>query len=79
MAERLTPRTPGFKPLLSSIRKKLYSTLSFFTQMCKWELATYCWGVILGVVAILLSMLHAKETGITFGPLGFWIVCAFTV
>ena len=31
-----------------------------------------------GGVAILLGMLHAKETGITSGRLGLWLVCVFT-
>ena len=30
-----------------------------------------------GGVAILLGMLHAKETGISFNCLGLWLVCAF--
>ena len=30
-----------------------------------------------GGVAILLGMLHAKETGISFNRLGLWLVCAF--
>ena len=30
-----------------------------------------------GRVAILLGMLHAKETGISFNCLGLWLVCAF--
>ena len=30
-----------------------------------------------GRVAILLGMLHAKETGISFNRLGLWLVCAF--
>ena len=29
-------------------------------------------------VAILLGMLHATETGISFSHLGLWLVCAFT-
>ena len=28
-----------------SLDKELFSTLSFFTQVYKWVLATYCWGV----------------------------------
>ena len=28
-----------------SLDKELYSTLSLFTQVYKWVLATYCWGV----------------------------------
>ena len=31
-----------------------------------------------GVAAILLCMLHAKETGISSGHLGLRLVCAFT-
>ena len=31
-----------------------------------------------GGVAILPGMLHAKETGISSGRLGLWLVCAFT-
>ena len=31
-----------------------------------------------GRVAILLGMLHAKETGMSSGRLGVWLVCAFT-
>ena len=30
-----------------------------------------------GGVAILLGMLHAKETRISSGQLGLWLVCAF--
>ena len=29
-------------------------------------------------VAVLLETLHAKETGISFGRLGLWLVCAVT-
>ena len=29
-------------------------------------------------VAILLGMLHAKETGISSGNLCLWLMCAFT-
>ena len=71
-----------------SLDKELYSTLSLFTQVYNWVPATNCWGgggVTLqwtsipsrGVVAILLSMLYAKETGISSGRLGLWLVCAF--
>ena len=28
-----------------SLDKELFSTLSLFTQVYKWVLATYCWGV----------------------------------
>ena len=57
-----------------SLDKELYSTLSLFTQVYKWVLVTYCWGVTMrwtsipfrgGWIAILLSMLHAKETRIS--------------
>ena len=35
-------------------------------------------GVVMrGGVAILLGMLHAKETGISSGRLGLWLSCAF--
>ena len=30
-----------------SLDKKLYSTLSLFTHVCKWVPATHCWGVTL--------------------------------
>ena len=30
-----------------------------------------------GRVAILLGMLHAKETGMSAGGWGLWVVCAF--
>ena len=30
-----------------SLDKELYSTLSLFTQVYKWVLVTYCWGVTL--------------------------------
>ena len=28
-----------------------------------------------GGVAVLLGMLHAKETGISYSHLGFWLMC----
>ena len=31
-----------------------------------------------GEIAILLGRLHTKETEINSGPLGLWLVCAFT-
>ena len=31
-----------------------------------------------GGIAILLGRLHTKETEINSGPLGLWLVCAFT-
>ena len=32
---------------LFTLYKEIYSTLSLFTQVYKWVLATYCWGVTL--------------------------------
>ena len=32
-----------------------------------------------GRVAIFLDMLHAKETRISSGHLGVWLMCAFTL
>ena len=32
-----------------------------------------------GGVGILLGMLHVKETGISSGRLGLWLVCALTI
>ena len=69
-----------------SLDKELFSTLSFFTQVYKWVLATYCWGVTVrwtsipsrGGVAIFLGMLHANETGISSSRLNLRLVCAFT-
>ena len=54
--------------------------------MYKWALATYYWGVTLrwtdspsrGTVAILLGRRHARETRISSGLLGLWLVCDFT-
>ena len=69
------------------INSLFYSTLSLFTQVCKWVPETYCWGVTLwwisipsrGRVAILLAMLHTKETGISSSRLCLWLVCTFTL
>ena len=36
------------------------------------------WYPVQGGVAILLGMLHAKETRISCGHLGLWLMCAFT-
>ena len=54
VAEWLTPRTPDLEVRGSSVArrvvslgKELYSTWSLFTQVYKWVLATYCWGVTL--------------------------------
>ena len=54
MTEWLTPQTPDLDFWGSSLAcrvvsldKELYSTLSLVTQVYKWVLVTYCWGVIL--------------------------------
>ena len=93
VAERLTPRTLDLEVRGSSLARRvvsldreLYSTLSLFAQVCKLVQATYCWEVTLrwtsipsrGGVAILLGMLHAKETGISSGRFSLWLLCAFT-
>ena len=93
VAKRLTPRTPDLEVHGSSLARRivslvqeLYSALSLFTQVYKWVLATYCWEITLrwtsipsrGGVAILLGMLHAKETGISSSRLSLWLVCAIT-
>ena len=36
------------------------------------------WYPVQGGVAMLLGMLHAKETRISCGHLGLWLMCAFT-
>ena len=83
MAEQLTPQTPdlevwGSSPAhrVVSLDKKLYSTFSPLTQEYKWIAATY---PIQEGVAIFLGMLQAKETGISSGCLGSWLVCTFTL
>ena len=79
VAELFAPGTPDLEVqgsslthLVVSLDKELYGTLFFFTQVYKWVLAIYCWGVSLqimdkhpiqGGVAILLGMIHAKEIG----------------
>ena len=93
MVEQLTPHSPdvgvwgsSLAGRIVSLDKELYSTLCLFPQVYKWVPVTYCWGVTLrwtsipskGEVAILLGMFHAKETGISSGHLGLWLVCAFT-
>ena len=80
MAERLTLGTldlevqgSSFAHGVVSLDNELYFTLSLFIEVYKWVPATYCWGVTLrwtsipasGGVAILLGMLHAKETRIS--------------
>ena len=54
VAKRLTLQTPDLEVQGSSLAcrilsldKELYPTLSVFTQVYKWVLATYCWGVTL--------------------------------
>ena len=94
MTEQLTPQTLDLEVWESSLAhcfvsldKELYSSLSLFTQVYKWVAARNCWGVTLrwtkhpiqGRGAILLGMLHAKETGISYGHLGLWLICAFTL
>ena len=91
MVERLTPRTPDLEVRGSnlvlrivSLDKELYCTLSLFTQVYKWVLATYCEGQRDGIashpagLAKLVGILHAKGTRISSGRLGLWLVCAFT-
>ena len=86
MAERLTPRTLDLEVRGSSLArrrvvsldKKLYSTLSLFTQVHKWVPASYCWEVTLrwtsipsrGGVAMLIGLLHSTETGNKLLPCG---------
>ena len=91
MAERLTPRSPelevrGSSPArrVASLDKELYSTLSLFAQVYKWVPASYCWGITLrwttsrpGGRSNTPRHASAKETGISFGRLGLWLVCAF--
>ena len=73
----------GSSPALRvvSLDKKLYSTLSLFTQLYKWVPVTYCWGVNMRRtsipsrrgLAILVGMLHAikgnRDKLRPFGPL----------
>ena len=54
MAEWLAPQTPDVEVRGSSLArrvvsldKELYSTLSLFTQVYKWVVSKYCWGVTL--------------------------------
>ena len=67
-----------------SLDKELYSTLSLFTQVYKRVPATYCWGVILCGLAShpggsSNTPRHTKETTISSGHLGLWLMCAFTL
>ena len=54
VAELLTPRTPDLAVRGSSLTcrvvsldEELHTILSFFTQVYKWVLATYCCGITL--------------------------------
>ena len=69
-----TPPPPP--PCVVSFDKKLNSTFSPLTQVYKWVAAT---DPIQEGVAIFLGMLQAKETGISSGCLGPWLVCTFTL
>ena len=83
-AERLVPRTPNLEVQGSSLarrvvslEKELYSTLSL-TRLSSLRFINMDYHPVQGGVSILLGMLHAKETGISFGRLGLWLVCTFT-
>ena len=79
---------PGFKPLPVALfpYTRNFTLLGLSSlRLYKWVPATYYWGVTCdglashpGGVAILLSMLHANESGISSGRLGLWLMCAFT-
>ena len=91
MVERLKPRTPDLGVRGSSLARWLYSILSLFTQVYKLVPATHCLGggggglPCDGLVsrpegggkAILLGMF--KQTEVSSGCLGHWLVYAFTV
>ena len=68
MAEQLTGL--GFKPRQSHVSILLGVTL-------QWTSISSGGGG--GGVVILLGMLYAKETWISSGHLGPWLVCAFTL
>ena len=80
---------PRFKPRPSRcflIQETFLHFVSLHPGVNGWILATYCWGVTLrwtsilsrgGGEAILLGMLHAKETRISSGRLGLRLECAF--
>ena len=62
VTEWLTPWTldlevqgPSLACRVVSLDKELYSTLSLFTQVYKWVLATYCWGITLRWTSIRLG------------------------
>ena len=94
VADQLTPRTYDLEVQGSSLThrvvsldKELYSTLSLLTQA--YTVNGYRRHTaggnramdqhpVQGGVAILLGMLHAKETRTNSSRLGLWLVCAFT-
>ena len=47
-------------------------------DMLLWGNPAMDWHPVQGGVAILLGMLHDKETWISSGRLALWLVCAFT-
>ena len=80
VTERFTPRTLDLEVHGSSLvhhvfslDKELYPTSPRCINGCNGLKHPIQRGV-----AILLGMLHATETGISFGHLGLWLVCAFT-
>ena len=86
MFSQATIKRSGVQALPSAFfwHKKLYSTLSLFTQVYIWVPATYYLGITLRWIsipsrgaAILLGLLHVKETGISSGRLSLWLSCAF--
>ena len=86
MFSQATIKRSGVQALPSAFfwHKKLYSTLSLFTQVYIWVPATYHLGVTprwtsipSRGAAILRGLLHVKETGISSGRLSLWLLCAF--
>ena len=74
VAEWLTPPTLDLEVQGSSLAcrvvsldKELYSTLSLFTQVYKWVLATYCWGITLRWTSI-------RPGGSSNTPRGFMLM-----
>ena len=91
MTEHLTPKTLDLEVPDSSLTRHVVSLdkeLYSISPRCingyqrHTTVVTLQWASIPsrggGGVAILLGMLHAKETGISFGRLGVCLVCAFT-
>ena len=75
---------PGFKSCPSPcflIDKELYSTVCLFTQVYKALRGNPAmdWHPVHGGEAIFSAMLHAKETRISSGHFGFWLVHAFAI